>query len=41
MLNTVLEETERSVAKVKQHTHTITLLVRACLIVSSLTVAKQ
>jgi hypothetical protein len=41
MLYAVLEEAERAVVKVEQHTHTIALLAAACFIVAPLAVAEE
>jgi hypothetical protein len=41
MRYTVLEEAERAVVEIKQHTHTIALLVAACFIVVLLAVAVE
>jgi hypothetical protein len=42
MLYAVLEEAERAVVKVEEHTHTIALLVAACpIIIAVLAVAKE
>jgi hypothetical protein len=41
MLYAVLEEAERAVVEVEQHTHTIALLAAACCIVAVLAVAAE